>query len=146
MAPGEGASFNVIPHPYDSKGVTNMLGLGKKKGPNRPFAHAPDCKIMKADPTTEIPWQEIETGLLVAECQCGKEYWHELPADGRVRRDPLDPSTFRHAPACDQRDVTDSAIIRATLRVQDRAGYWWVESSMCACCWQVPYYAAEAGT
>jgi hypothetical protein len=74
----------------------------------------------------------------------GKEYHHEAPADGRVRLGPLDPSTFRHAPACDQQDVTDPAIIRATLRVQDREGYRWVESSMCACCWQTPYYATES--
>jgi hypothetical protein len=99
-----------------------MFGL-KKKGPTRPFSHATDCKILKADPGVEIPWQEMETGLWIAECQCGKEYHREAPADGRVRLDPLDPSTFRHAPACDQRDVTDPAIIRATLRVQDREGY-----------------------
>ena len=72
------------------------------------------------------------------------EYEREAVASGRVRLDPLDPSTFRHAPACDQRDVTDPAIIRATVRVQEREGYWWVESSMCACCWQTPYLAAES--
>jgi hypothetical protein len=75
----------------------------------------------------------------VAECQCGKEYHRESPTDGRARLDPLDPSTFRHVPACDQRDITDPAIIRATLRVQDSEGYWWVESGMCACCWQTPF-------
>ncbi len=53
-------------------------------------------------------------------------------------------STFRPDGGCDQRDVTDPAIIRATLRVQEREGHWWVECSMCACCWQVPYYAAES--
>jgi hypothetical protein len=121
-----------------------MLGLGKKGGPSRPFSHATDCKILKADPGVKIPWQEIETGLWIAECQCGKEYQREQPADGRLRLDPLDPSTFRHAPACDQRDLTDPAIIRA-LRVQDREGYWWVESSMCDCCWQTPHHAPEVG-
>jgi len=121
-----------------------MFGVKKKGGPIRPFSHATDCKILKADPGVEIPWQEMETGLWIAECQCGKEYHHEAPADGRVRLDPLDPSTFRHAPACDQRDVTDPAIIRATLRVQDSEGYWWVECSMCACCWQTPYFAAKS--
>jgi hypothetical protein len=35
-----------------------------------PAVHArPDCKLMKADPTTEIKWQEVEAGLWVAECQ-----------------------------------------------------------------------------
>ena len=74
----------------------------------------------------------------------GREYHREPLADGRVRLDPLDPSTFRHAPTCDQRDVTDTAIIKATLRVREREGYWWVESSMCACCWQTPYFAAKS--
>lgn len=119
-----------------------MFGL--KKGPTRPFTHADDCRIMKADPGALIEWQEIATGHWVAECQCGKEHFHEDPAGRRVRLDPLDPSTFRHVPACDQGEVTDPAIIRATLRIQDRDGYWWVESSMCSCCWQVPYYAVES--
>src|SRR5688572_15630317 len=96
--------------------------FGKKKGPTRAFSHAADCKILKADPGVEIPWQEIETGLYIAECVCGKEYHHEPIADGRVRNDPLDAATFRHQPACEQRDVTDPAIIKATLRVQEREG------------------------
>ena len=115
----------------------------RKKRPARPFAHADNCKIVKADPGVEIRWQEVETGLWIAECQCGKEYHREPLADSRVRLDPLDPSTFRHGGGCDQRDVTDPAIIRATLRVQEREGYWWVECSMCPCCWQTPYVAAE---
>ena len=28
--------------------------FGKKKGPTRAFSHAPDCKILKADPGAEI--------------------------------------------------------------------------------------------
>ena len=40
-----------------------MLGFKKKGGPTRPFSHATHCKILKADPGVEIPWQEIETGL-----------------------------------------------------------------------------------
>jgi hypothetical protein len=86
-----------------------MLGFKKKGGPTRPYSHATDCKILKADPGVEIPWQEIETGYWIAECVCGKEYWREPLANGRIRLDPLDPSTFRHAPACDQRAVTDPA-------------------------------------
>jgi hypothetical protein len=49
-----------------------MFGFKKKGGPDRPFMHAPTCKIMKADPTTEIPWQEVETGLWVAQCVSGR--------------------------------------------------------------------------
>jgi hypothetical protein len=28
--------------------------------PDRPFAHSDDCKIVKADPTVEIPWSRHE--------------------------------------------------------------------------------------
>ena len=62
-----------------------MFGL-RKKGPTRTFTHDDNCKILKADPTAEIKWQEVETGLWVAECQCGKEYEREAPADRRTRR------------------------------------------------------------
>ena len=90
-----------------------MLGFKKRGGPaNQPFVHAPDCKILRADPDVEIHWQEVETGLWIAECVCGKEYWRELPDGGRARLDPYDRSTFRHAPACEQRDVTDPAMTR----------------------------------
>ena len=71
-APGEGASFDVIPHPHDSKGVSKMFGL-KKKGPSRPtgpFAHAEGCKIVVADPGFEPEWQEIEEGHWRRICQC----------------------------------------------------------------------------
>jgi len=115
----------------------------KERGPTRPFMHTPDCKIMKADPTTEIKWQEVETGLWVAECRCGKEYERETPADQRVRLDPLDPATFRHLGGCEQRDTTDPAVIRAILKVHNREDYWFVQCGACEGCWQVPYYAAE---
>jgi hypothetical protein len=115
--------------------------FGRKKGPTRPFAHAENCAIVRADPNVKIPWQEVESGHWVAECQCGKEHRHEPPADRRVRLDPLDPSTFRHAPQC--KDLTDPSILRAILRVHDREGYWWVECAACDRGWQVPHYAAE---
>ena len=122
-----------------------MLGFKKQGGPTRPFMHAPDCKILKADPTTEIKWQEVETNYWVAECTCGKEYWREPPADHRVRLDPLDPSTSRHAPQCEHRDTTDPARLRVILKVKDGAGgdYWWVECGACDCGWQVPHYTAK---
>jgi hypothetical protein len=100
---------------------------------------------VKADHTIEIKWQEVETGHWVAECQCGKEHFHEPPADRRVRLDPYAPSTFRHAPQCEHRDVTDPSILRGILRVHDREGYWWVECGACECAWQVAHYAAESG-
>jgi hypothetical protein len=116
----------------------------RKKRPTRPFAHADNCKIVKADPSVEIPWQEIETGLWIAECVCGKEYEREAPADRRVRLDPIDPSTSRHGLGCEHRDVTDPVLLRAILRVHDREGYWWVECGTCDYGWQVAYYAAES--
>lgn len=60
-----------------------MLGFRKKSGPTRQFSHATDCKILKADPDVEIPWQETETGLWVAECVSGKGYHREPLTDGR---------------------------------------------------------------
>ena len=118
--------------------------VGRTGGPPLPFTHAPECKILKLDPGFEPPWQEIETGLGIAKCQCGKEYWREPPADHRVRLDPPDPTTARHAPQCEHRDTTDPGLLRAILRAQDREGYWWRECSACDCGWQVPYYAAES--
>lgn len=111
----------------------------RKRGPSRAFTHTPDCKIMKADPTTDISWSEVESGPWQAECQCGKEHFHEAPADRRVRLDPYDPATFRHMPGCEH----DPAILRAILRAQDREGYAWVECGTCDSGWQVPHYAAE---
>ena len=121
-----------------------MLGYKKKGGPTRPFTHTPDCKIMKADPSTEIRWQEIETGYWVAECQCGKEYWREPPADQRGRLDPFDPSTAHHLPQCQHAHTTDPAVLRLVLDVKDglEPGYWWVMCLTCQAGWQVLHYAA----
>jgi hypothetical protein len=85
-----------------------MLGFTKKDGPTRPFSHATDCKILKADPGVKIPWQEIETSLWIAECVCGKEYHREPLADGRLRLDPLDrpPSVTR------PRAISDAQLIQ----------------------------------
>src|SRR6266550_3830385 len=115
-----------------------MFGLSKK-GPTQPFVHADDCKILKAEPGVVIPWSEVETGHWQAECRCGKEHFHEAPADRRTRLDPLDPSTFRHAPQCEHWGTTDPVILQAILRVRDGAGgdYWWVECGTCDCAWQV---------
>jgi hypothetical protein len=62
----------------------------------------------------------------------------------RVRLDPMDPSTFGHAPTCEHRDVTDPSILKAILRVRDRDGYWWVECAGCDYGWQVPHHAAAS--
>jgi hypothetical protein len=119
-----------------------MFGL-RKKWPA--FIHADDCKIAKVDPDVKIQWSEVENGRWEAVCVCKTEHYRE-PAAQPSRLDPLDPSTFRHAPQCEFRDTTDPAIVRALLKVKDGmgGGYWWVECGACNTCWQVPYEAAES--
>jgi hypothetical protein len=118
-----------------------MFGL-KKKGPTQPFTHSDNCRIVRADPTTEIEWVEVATGRWEAVCVCGHEYFNEPLTDDRERLDPHDPSTFRHAPQCEHRDTIDPALLRVILRVRDGAGggYWWVQCGTCDTGWQVPYY------
>jgi len=101
----------------------------KTKGPTREFTHAPDCKIVKADPGVKIAWQEVETGLWVAECRCGKEYEREAP--GRRRLNPHDPATFRHIAGC-QQAMRDPDVVQLALKVQEREDYWWIASA-CGC-------------
>jgi hypothetical protein len=132
-----------VAHEYCSPKGASMFGVRKRKGPSRVFTHAPECKIVKADPGVEIPWQEVERWRWQAICQCGAEYSYEQPADHRSRLDPLDPSTSRHAGQCEHRRTTDPALLRAILKVRDGMGgdYWWVECNACDRAWQVPHYA-----
>jgi len=119
-----------------------MFG-SKKKGPTREFTHAPDCPIVRADPSYVPPWQELETGVWSATCVCGREVEREASADHRVRLDPLDPATARHGAVCDHRDTTDPALLRAILRVTPGDGYTWVQCGTCDYGWQVPDYGAD---
>jgi hypothetical protein len=120
-----------------------MFGL-KKKGPSQPFTHADNCRIVRADPTTEIEWSETSPGHWEAVCVCGHEYFNAPLTDDRDRLDPYDPSTFRHAGSCEHRDTTDPDLLRLVLKVKDGAGgaggYWWVECGSCETGWQVPHY------
>jgi hypothetical protein len=117
----------------------------KKQGgpPDRPFLHAEDCKIVKADPGVEISWSEVESGHWVATCVCGEEHYHAPPPNTRTRLDPLDPGTARHSPICEFKGVTDPATLRAVLRVKPGLGegYSWVECGACDFAWQVPDFA-----
>jgi hypothetical protein len=72
---------------------------------------------------------------------------YEEPTDRRVRLDPYDPSTFRHAGQCEHRDASDPALLRVILKVRDGVGggYWWVECGTCEWGWQVPHYAESVG-
>jgi hypothetical protein len=114
----------------------------KHHGPSsQPFSHSDDCKIVKADPGVEIPWSEVERGHWVRTCQCNEEHYR-APEPARVRLDPLDPATMRHLPQCEFKDVSDTAMLRALLRVKPglAEGYEWVECGSCGAGWQVPNY------
>jgi hypothetical protein len=116
----------------------------KKKGrPTRPFAHTDDCKIVRANPDVEIPWQEVETGHWQRVCQCGEEHCRELRQCGR-RLDPLDPATARHLPECEFAHETDPAILKVLLEIKPGlgGGYDWIECGSCGAGWQVAHYAA----
>jgi hypothetical protein len=73
----------------------------KKKGPSNPFVHQEGCKIVKADPTVAIEWQEVESGFWEARCLCGVETYREPITDARVRLNPFDPKTSRHLGQCE---------------------------------------------
>jgi hypothetical protein len=80
----------------------------KKKAPDEPFTHAPDCKTVRSDPGVQIPWGEIRSGVWEARCVCGVQYHHDPFIDDRVRLDPLDPKTARHAGQCEFNGVDSS--------------------------------------
>jgi hypothetical protein len=111
-----------------------MFGL-RKRGPTRPFAHADDCRIVRADPGVEIPWSEVEAGHLQRTCTGGTEDFVEPVAD-RVRLDPP-PGPI---------PVASSAVLRLVLRIEDgaAAGLLVGASGTCDTGWQVPHYAAES--
>ena len=90
------------------EGGLNMFGR-RKKGPDKAFTHAEDCKIPAADPSVRIPWSEIRGGVWEAVCVCGVQYQHDPIVDDRVRNDPLKighavrlsaSSTARPIPPC----------------------------------------------
>ncbi len=113
----------------------------KKKGPDKPFAHSEDCKILKADPGVQIEWSEEQRGHWVARCVCGEEHYHEPAADRRVRLDPLDPSTSQHLPQCEFASTADRDVLKVLLRLTPKDGYVWTECPSCEVGWQVLDYA-----
>jgi hypothetical protein len=119
--------------------------LRRKKGPDRAFSHSDNCKILAADPTVEIQWNETRTGHWEARCQCGVEYLDEPAANDRFRLDPLDPKTGHHAPQCEFASETNSATLKVLLKARERDGYWWVECGSCEAGWQVPFFAESVG-
>jgi hypothetical protein len=75
---------------------------------------------------------------------CGFEDYYE-PVPGRVRLDPLDPKTSRHAAQCQFRSETDPVLIKAILKVTEKDRYAWVECNSCSFGWQVADYASASG-
>ncbi len=112
----------------------------RKRGPDKAFVHAEDCRILAADRTAQIQWSEVEAGHWEAICVCGTQHYY-APKAGRVRLDPLDPKTAHHLPQCEFASTTDPAVLRVLLKVQDREGYWWVQCGGCDAGWQVPHFA-----
>jgi hypothetical protein len=112
--------------------------------PTRAFSHSENCKI-QARSHRSIEWSKLERGHWRAVCQCG---WRitTSPIDDRVRSDPLDAKTSRHAGECEFASETDPAVLRVILKFKDSAGgeYWWVECGTCECGWQIPRYAESA--
>jgi hypothetical protein len=118
----------------------------QEEGPYQEFVHSEGCRILAADPHVEIPWNEVEAGHWRAEWVCTIEYCNEPFADDRVRLDPLDPKTSRHAGECEYRDTTDPAVIKLILNIKPgmSEGYEWVTCNACETSWQVPYFAEES--
>jgi hypothetical protein len=118
-----------------------MFGL-KRKSPSKPFIHADDCRILKADPDIEIPWNYLGDGFWKAECVCTYETYVEPAGDDRVRLDPRDPANALHLGQCEYASETDPAVLKFVLKVKEGLGdgYWWVECGSCDTAWQVPHY------
>ena len=119
----------------------------KSKPPSKPFTHDEGCRIVAVDPGVEIPWSYLGNGRWKAECVCGAEYFNESAVDDRVRLDPLDPKTSRHAGECEYRDEVNPAQLKLLLDVKDGMGgpYWWVTCHYCRVSWQVPYNVGSVG-
>jgi hypothetical protein len=116
----------------------------KQRPPDGPFEHADDCKVYKADPDIDPPWNEVETRHWVRTCQCSEQHWR-APEPARARLDPYDPKTSHHLGQCEFKDETNPDIIKVLLKVRPglSPGYQWVECGSCQGGWQVLDYAQE---
>jgi hypothetical protein len=120
------------------------MSVFKRKRPEPgPFIHTNDCAILRADPDAQIPWNEVDTGVWEARCQCGRQYFHEPARDEQARQDPLDPALARHAPPCERASVSEPDMLRLALKVTEKDGYWYVQCASCTAGWQVPFFAEE---
>jgi hypothetical protein len=108
--------------------------------PAGPFIHPEGCKIFRADPAVEIPWNEVDPGVWERRCVCNVEHIRVDPGGGLVRFDPYDG----HLPPPGGLRATGRNRARAILKGQECEGYWWVQCGACDGGWQVPLYAATS--
>jgi hypothetical protein len=112
----------------------------KRTPPSKPFIHAEDCRILKADPDAEVQWNYEGDGFWRAECVCTFETFREPLVDDRLRLDPGDPATARHLGQCEYVSEIDPAVIKVLLKVTDKGDYDWVECGSCEAGWQVAHF------
>jgi hypothetical protein len=119
----------------------------REEDPHQAVHPQRDCRILKADPDVEVPWNYLGDGFWRAESVCTFETFAEPMVDDRVRLDPRDPATARHLGQCEYASETDPAVLRFVPKVKEGAdgGYRWVECGSCECGWQVPHYAESVG-
>jgi hypothetical protein len=73
---------------------------------------------------------------------CSFESFTEPIVDDRVRLDPLDPTTSRHAGEGEYISETDPSVLKVLLKVKPGldGGYDWGECGACGAGWQVPHF------
>lgn len=73
---------------------------------------------------------------------CSFESFNEPIVDDRVRLDPLDPTTSRHAGESEYMSETDPSVLKVLLKVKPGLGegYDWVECGAGGAGWQVPHF------
>ena len=130
--------------PRDEGKSTDEHVWPQEEGPDQPFSHAPDCKIVHADPSVQVPWSEIRVEFgRHAVCAASNTTMSPSPTtvsgSTRSTRRPL--ATRGSASST----VTDPAMLRAVLRVTRKDGYDWVECNGGDMGWQVAHSAESVG-
>lgn len=100
-----------------------------RKEPKKPFPHAYDCKGRQDRSQRCVQVVGHPTWRVGGDLRFGKDHYYESSAaERRVRLDPYDPLTSRHAPQCEQREIADAMLLKALLKVQPGSGgeYHWV--------------------
>ena len=87
--------------------------FGRKKGPDEPFQHAEDCKIVHADPGVRIrgPRSAVESGRLAVCAASSSSTTPSLTIVCRSTRSTRIP--LAHSPLCEFVSATDPSVLRA---------------------------------